>query len=144
MAYSRGPDNSLSMTGLDQAPWDEETPVLSYSISEEFRASIASPLETSESSDEDSATKSQTTKLQTQLQAKADSNYSDSSSDNCVIVGYVKPLAEKTPEMVELSSDTEESIRKEKREDVKKQQLIQCCSWSDSESSRSFSPCSPT
>ncbi|KAM6226273.1 E3 ubiquitin-protein ligase Topors isoform 2-T2 [Spheniscus humboldti] len=144
MAYSQGPGNGLSVTGLSQAPWDDETPGPSYSISEEVHATIASPLEMSESSDEDSATKSRRNKLQTQLQANADSNDSDLSSDNCVIVGYVKPLAERTPEVVELSSDSEESIREEKREDVKKQQPIQCRSWSDSEPSRSFSPHSPT
>ncbi|KFP98687.1 E3 ubiquitin-protein ligase Topors, partial [Leptosomus discolor] len=144
MAYSQGPDNSLSVTGLGQAPWDDETPGPSYSISEEVRANVASPLETSESSDEDATTKSRRTKLQSQLQANGDSNDSDSSSDNCVIVGYVKPLAERTPEVVELSSDSEESIREEKREDMKKQQPIQCHSWSDSERSRSFSPPSPT
>ncbi|XP_052634101.1 E3 ubiquitin-protein ligase Topors [Harpia harpyja] len=143
-ACSQGPDNSLSVTGLGQAPWDDETPGPSYSISEEVRTTIASPLEMAESSDEDSATKSQRTKLQTQLQANADLKDSDSSSDNCVIVGYVKPLAERTPEVVELSSDSEEPIREEKREDVKKQQPIQCRSWSDSEPSRSFSPRSPT
>ncbi|XP_017671923.1 PREDICTED: E3 ubiquitin-protein ligase Topors isoform X1 [Lepidothrix coronata] len=144
VAYSQGPDNSSSVPGLGQAPWDDETPGPSYSVSEEVRATIASPLESSESSDEDSATGSQGTKLQTQLQANVDSNDSGSSSDNCVIVGYVKPLAERTPEVVELSSDSEESIREEKREDVKKQQPVQCHSWSDSERSRSFSPCSPT
>ncbi|XP_009698574.1 PREDICTED: E3 ubiquitin-protein ligase Topors [Cariama cristata] len=143
-AYSRGPDNNLSVTGLDQTPWDDETPGPSYSISEEVHATIASPLETSESSDEGFATRSRRTKLQTQLQANADSNDSDSSSDNCVIVGYVKPLAERTPEVVELSSDSEESIREEKREDVKKQKPIQFHSWSDSEPSRSFSPRSPS
>ncbi|XP_054666629.1 E3 ubiquitin-protein ligase Topors [Grus americana] len=144
VAYSQGPDNSLSVTGLDHAPWDDETPGPSYSISEEVRTTIASPLETSESSDDGSASKSRRTKLQTRLQANVDSNDSDSSSDNCVIVGYVKPLAERTPEVVELSSDSEESIREEKRETVKKQQPIQCRSWSDSEPSRSFSPHSPT
>nr|XP_010304935.1 PREDICTED: E3 ubiquitin-protein ligase Topors [Balearica regulorum gibbericeps] len=144
VAYSQGPDNSLSVTGLDHAPWDDETPGPSYSISEEVRTTIASPLETSESSDDGSAPKSRRTKLQTRLQANGDSNDSDSSSDNCVIVGYVKPLAERTPEVVELSSDSEESIREEKRETVKKQQPIQCRSWSDSEPSRSFSPHSPT
>ncbi|KFQ21119.1 E3 ubiquitin-protein ligase Topors, partial [Merops nubicus] len=144
MPYSQGPDNSLSVTDLDQAPWDDETPGPSYFISEDIPATIASPLETSESSDEDSATKSERTKLQAQLQANTNSNDSNSSSDNCVIVGYVKPLAERTPEVVELSSDSEESVREEKREDLKKKQQIQCRSWSDSEPSRSFSPRSPT
>ncbi|RMB92453.1 hypothetical protein DUI87_31095 [Hirundo rustica rustica] len=144
VAYPQGPENSLSVPGLGQAPWDDETPGPSYSISEEVRATIASPLESSESSDEDSASGSRRTKLQTELQANADSNDSGSSSDNCVIVGYVKPLAERTPEVVELSSNSEESIKEEKREDVKKQQPVQCHSWSDSEPSRSFSPHSPT
>ncbi|XP_035169849.1 E3 ubiquitin-protein ligase Topors-like [Oxyura jamaicensis] len=138
-ADSHGPDHSSSMTGIGQAPWDDETPGPSYSISEDVRTTVASPLDTSESSDEDSAAKR--TELQTQLQANADSNDSDSSSDNCVIVGYVKPLAERTPELVELSSDSEESIKEEKREDVKKQQSVQCRSWSDSE--QSSSPRSP-
>ncbi|KAM4879031.1 E3 ubiquitin-protein ligase Topors isoform 1-T1 [Sylvia borin] len=142
-AYPQGPDNSLSVPGLGQAPWDDETPGPSYSISEEVRATIAS-LESSESSDEDSASGSRRAKLQTELQANADSNDSGSSSDNCVIVGYVKPLAERTPEVVELSSDSEESIKEEKKEDVKKQRPVQCHSWSDSEPSRSFSPHSPT
>ncbi|XP_023800080.1 E3 ubiquitin-protein ligase Topors-like [Cyanistes caeruleus] len=140
VVYPQGPDTSLSVPGLGQAPWDDETPGPSYSISEEVRATIASPLESSESSDEDSASGSRRTKLQTGLQAHADSNDSGSSSDNCVIVGYVKPLAERTPEVVELSSDSEESIKEEKREDVKKQLPVQCHSWSDSEPSRSFSP----
>ncbi|XP_069735877.1 E3 ubiquitin-protein ligase Topors [Phaenicophaeus curvirostris] len=142
-ACSQGPGNSMSVTSLGQAPWDDETPGPSYSISEEVRATIASPLETSDSSDEGSATKNQRTKPESELQANTDSNDSDSSSDNCVVVGYVKPLAERTPEVVELSSDSEESIREEKREDVNKQQPIQCGGWSDSEPSRSFSPRSP-
>ncbi|KAM4638123.1 E3 ubiquitin-protein ligase Topors isoform 2-T2 [Amazona ochrocephala] len=137
-AYSQGPDNSLSVTGLSHAPWDDETPGPSYSISEEVPAT----LEMSQSSDEGSATKSQRTNLQTQLQANADSNDSGSSSDNCVIVRYVKPLAERTPEVVELSSDSEEPVREEKNEDVKKQQPVHCRSWSDSEPSRSLSPLS--
>ncbi|KFP79856.1 E3 ubiquitin-protein ligase Topors, partial [Apaloderma vittatum] len=143
-AYSQGPDNSLSMTGLSQAPWDDETPGPSYFFSDSVPAGIDTPLEASESSDEDSATKSQRTKLQTELQANAPSNKSDSSSDSCIIVGYVKPLAERTPEVVELSSDSEESIREEKKEDAKNQQPVQSRSWSDTEPSRSFSPRSPT
>ncbi|XP_074751207.1 E3 ubiquitin-protein ligase Topors-like [Athene noctua] len=140
MAYSQGSDNRWSGTGLGQAPWDDETRGPSCSISEEAHATIASPLKMSESSDEGSAAQSRRTKLQTWLQATADLNNSDSSSDSSVIVGYVKPLAERTPEVVELSSDAEE----EQREDVKKQRPIQCCSWSDSEPSRSLSPHSST
>ncbi|KAM6230180.1 E3 ubiquitin-protein ligase Topors [Porphyrio hochstetteri] len=143
-AFPQGSGNSLSVTGLDQAPWDDETPGPSYSISEDVRTTIASPLLTSESSEEGSTPESQRSRLQTQLQTNADSNDSDSSSDNCVIVGYVKPLAERTPEVVELSSDTEESIREETKETVMKQEPMRSRSWSDSEQSRSISPHSPT
>ncbi|KAM6105610.1 LOW QUALITY PROTEIN: E3 ubiquitin-protein ligase Topors-like [Pterocles gutturalis] len=144
MACSQGTDNCSSVTGLGQAPWDDETPGSSYSTSEEVQTTVASPLETSESSDEDSPTKRRRTKPPAQLQATADSNDSDSSSDSCVTVGYVKPPAERTPEVVELSSDSEESLKEEKKEDVEKEQQILCPSWSDREQSRSFSPLSPS
>ncbi|XP_032062226.1 E3 ubiquitin-protein ligase Topors [Aythya fuligula] len=141
-ANAHGPNRSSSMTSIGQAPWDDETPGPSYSIAEDIRTTIASPLVTSESSDEDSAARR--TLQQAQLQANAYLNDSDSSPDNCVIVGYVKPLAERTPELVELSSDSEESIREERREDIAQQQPVQCRSWSDSEQSRSSSPRFPT
>ncbi|NXJ06580.1 TOPRS ligase, partial [Odontophorus gujanensis] len=140
-ADPQGPEHSSSVSGVGQAPWDDETPGPSYSISEEVHTTVTSPLEMSESSDEDSARKGAT--LRPQLQASVASNESDSSSDNCVIIGYVKPLAERTPELVELSSDSEESVREEKREDVKKEQSVQGRSWSDSELSRASSPHSP-
>ncbi|NXL85271.1 TOPRS ligase, partial [Alectura lathami] len=138
---SQGPEHSSSMSGVGQAPWDDETPGPSYSISEEARATVASPLVMSESSDEGSTTNR--TGAQPQLHPNVESSDSDSSSDNCVIVGYVKPLAERTPELVELSSDSEESSREEKKGDVKKEQSIHCRSWSDSEPSRGASPRSP-
>ncbi|NXP56789.1 TOPRS ligase, partial [Heliornis fulica] len=144
MACPQGPSNNLSVTGLDQAPWDDETPGPSYSISEEVRTTVTSPLVTSESSEEGSIQEGHRSEQVTPIQDKADSNDSDSSSDSCVIVGYVKPLAERTPEVVELSSDSEESIREETREAVMKQQPVQCHTWSDSETSRSTSSPSPT
>ncbi|XP_027302001.2 E3 ubiquitin-protein ligase Topors [Anas platyrhynchos] len=137
-ADAHGPNRSSSMTSIGQAPWDDETPGPSYSIAEDIRTTIVSPLVTSESSDEDSAARR--ILQQAQLQPNAYANDGDSSSDSCVIVGYVKPLAERTPEVVELSSDSEESIREERREDMTQQQPVQCRSWSDSEQSRSLSP----
>lgn len=78
-----------------------------------------------------------TTEQHTQLQADVDLNDSGCSLDNCVIVGYVKPLAERTPEPLKVSLDTEESVRRKKK---RKQQPneFHCCS--DSEPSRSSSP----
>lgn len=76
-----------------------------------------------ESSDEDSAWKRTT--RQPQLQAGVDSSVTDSLSEYHDITGYVNLYVETTPEMTELSSDSEDSIRKEKREDMKKEQSIQ-------------------
>ena len=141
-AGSQRPGHGSAVTGTGQAPWDDETPGPSYSILGEIPLNIASPLETSESSDENSAAKR--TEQQIRLQANADPNDSDSSSsDNCIIIVYVNSPAERTPELAELSSDSAESIREEKRQDVKKQQPIRCRSWSDSDQSRSSPPRSP-
>ncbi|XP_062985265.1 E3 ubiquitin-protein ligase Topors [Elgaria multicarinata webbii] len=125
--------------GTNQAPWDDETPGPSYSSSEQVHAAVTTALDTSESSDEDPSTN--TTELQTELPASIDMNgNSCDSSDNCVIVGYVKPLAERTPELVELSSDSEESADGGKIEDVKKVQPIQYHSFSDTDASGYTSP----
>ncbi|XP_006025031.1 E3 ubiquitin-protein ligase Topors isoform X2 [Alligator sinensis] len=139
-ADSQEPDHNASTTGTDQAPWDDETPGPSYSSSEQVHAAVAS--DTSESSDEEPARNG--SDAQGQSQANTEPNdISDASSENCVIVGYVKPLAERTPELVELSSDSEESVAEEKSENVKKPQPIQFHSFSDSEASGCSSLHSP-
>uniref|UniRef100_A0A8D0G8D4 E3 ubiquitin-protein ligase Topors n=1 Tax=Sphenodon punctatus TaxID=8508 RepID=A0A8D0G8D4_SPHPU len=133
-ADSQEPDHNVSTTGIGQAPWDDETPGPSYSSSEQVHAALSAPLDTSESSDEEPATNG--AKSQIELQANAvPGDDSDSSSENCVIVGYVKPLAERTPELVELSSNSEESVDIEENEELKKPQSIQFHSFSDSDAS---------
>ncbi|KYO35179.1 E3 ubiquitin-protein ligase Topors isoform A [Alligator mississippiensis] len=97
---------------------------------------------TTESSDEEPARNG--SDAQGQSQANTEPNdISDASSENCVIVGYVKPLAERTPELVELSSDSEESVAEEKSENVKKPQPIQFHSFSDSEATGCGFACIP-
>ncbi|XP_074850149.1 E3 ubiquitin-protein ligase Topors isoform X2 [Carettochelys insculpta] len=139
---SQEPDHNASAANVDQAPWDDETPGPSYSSSEQVHVAMASPLDTSETSDEEPSRNG--TKLPGQLEGNtAPDGESDSSSDNCVIVGYVKPLAERTPELVELSSDSEESVDDGKSGDAMKPQPIQFHVFSVSDASGCSSPCSP-
>ncbi|XP_040488257.1 E3 ubiquitin-protein ligase Topors [Ursus maritimus] len=128
----------INVTTVSQAPWDDETPGPSYSSSEQVHAAMSSLLNTSDSSDEELVTGRATSQIQG-VQTNEDlNNDSDSSSDNCVIVGFVKPLAERTPELVELSSDSEELGSYEKMETVKTQE--QSYSSGDSDVSRCSSP----
>ncbi|XP_070598559.1 E3 ubiquitin-protein ligase Topors [Erythrolamprus reginae] len=123
------------------APWDDETPGPSYSTTEQVHASPATALNTSESSDEEPIGN------RTELQMSQDTNIEvngdiSDSSDNCIIVDYVKPLAERTPELVQLSSDSEVSADDDKKEDTDKVQPMQFCSFSPTDISRSASPSS--
>lgn len=119
-------------TGIGQALWDDETPGPSYSSSDQVHAPVSATLDSSESSDEETAANTALAGLERQLQDSVETNCDSGDSDNCVIVGYVKPLAERTPELVQLSSDSEESVDGETTEDVK-EQPIQCPSCSDSD-----------
>ncbi|KAM4808566.1 E3 ubiquitin-protein ligase Topors [Rhinophrynus dorsalis] len=141
-ADAREPDVSSTLLGVSQAPWDDETPGPSYSILEDTSAAVSTTLNISESSDEEPAiskpiqTEASNTETVENIQDKA------FPSDDCVIVGYVKPLAERTPELVELSSDSEYSLCEVKCTESKKP-LIKPLILSDSrESSRSSSPSS--
>lgn len=135
-ADSQEPDLNAFRGGIGQAPWDDETPGPSYSSSEQVRAAISAALDTSESSDEEPSANA--TESQAQLPASVEPN--GENDDNCVIVGYVKPLAERTPELVELSSDSAESVDGGKSEDVKEVQPIQYHSFSDTDASGYGSP----
>ncbi|XP_045418949.1 E3 ubiquitin-protein ligase Topors [Lemur catta] len=130
----------INVATVSQAPWDDETPGPSYSSSEQVHVAMSSLLNTSDSSDEELVTGGTTSQIQG-VQTNEDlNNDSDSSSDNCVIVGFVKPLAERTPELVELSSDSEELGTYEKMETVKTQEQDQSYSSGDSDVSRCSSP----
>lgn len=130
----------INVGTVSQAPWDDETPGPSYSSSEQVPVTMSSLLNTSDSSDEELVTGVTTSQIQG-VQTNEDlNNDSDSSSDNCVIVGFVKPLAERTPELVELSSDSEELGSYEKIETVKTQEQEHSYSTGDSDVSRCSSP----
>lgn len=139
-ADSQDPERNAFTTGIGQAPWDDETPGPSYSsAAEQVSTAVSATLDTSESSDEEPL--GNASEAQMQLPASVETNGdSDGSSDNCVIVGYVKPLAERTPELVELSSDSEGSVDVGKNEDVSKVQPIQYHSFSETDASGYASP----
>ncbi|XP_075823628.1 E3 ubiquitin-protein ligase Topors isoform X1 [Microtus pennsylvanicus] len=130
----------MNVSTVRQAPWDDETPGPSYSSSEQVHVGMSSLLNSSDSSDEELVPTGATPQVQG-VQANDDlNNDSDSSSDNCVIVGFVKPLAERTPELVELSSDSEELGSYEKMETVKTQEQEQSYSSDDSDVCQCSSP----
>ncbi|XP_030741200.2 E3 ubiquitin-protein ligase Topors [Echinops telfairi] len=130
----------INVATVSQAPWDDETPGPSYSSSEQVHASMSSLLNTSDSSDDELVTRGTPPQIQGAQTNEDLNNDSDSSSDNCVIVGFVKPLAERTPELVELSSDSEELGSYEKIETVKTQEPEHSYSSGDSDISRCSSP----
>ncbi|XP_038202923.1 E3 ubiquitin-protein ligase Topors isoform X2 [Arvicola amphibius] len=130
----------MNVSTVRQAPWDDETPGPSYSSSEQVHVGMSSLLNSSDSSDEELVPTGATPQVQG-VQTNDDlNNDSDSSSDNCVIVGFVKPLAERTPELVELSSDSEEVGSYDKMETVKTQEQEQSYSSDDSDVCRCSSP----
>ncbi|KAJ8281061.1 hypothetical protein GJAV_G00063060 [Gymnothorax javanicus] len=109
---------------LSQAPWDDETPGPSYSTTEQ---AAHLTLEVSDSESESGGEEVEGPVVTPQLctQVKKDlvqgKDRADSSSeDDCVIIGYVKPMVERTPELVQLSSDSEESVH-----DVKPEAFLQ-------------------
>ncbi|CAN9510330.1 unnamed protein product [Ophioblennius macclurei] len=106
-------------SSLSHSMWDDETPGPSYSTTaEQSRTEHQSVLD----SDSDSSLEEETQRFgvsphETSPIHQTDSNAGEcineecmsSDNDDCVIVGFVKPTAERTPELVQLSSNSEES-----------------------------------
>ncbi|XP_029950971.1 topoisomerase I binding, arginine/serine-rich a [Salarias fasciatus] len=106
-------------SSLSHSMWDDETPGPSYSTTaEQSRTERQSVLD----SDSDSSLEEEPQRFGASPQETSPINQADlslgecineepvsSDSDDCVIVGFVKPTAERTPELVQLSSDPEES-----------------------------------
>ncbi|XP_075066986.1 E3 ubiquitin-protein ligase Topors [Mixophyes fleayi] len=134
-ANSREPDVPSSSLAVGQAPWDDETPGPSYFTLDQATTSI---LTTVDSSDEEPSSSRLATK---NVQNKSSEGMQDQvlPSDECVIVGYVKPLAERTPELVELSSDSEGSLCEVPIEQTSKPQLKPFALLDSSESRSSSS-----
>lgn len=119
-----------STSTLSHSVWDDETPGPSYSTTaEQARAQRLSVLD----SDSDTSLEEETHEFGASPQQMSPRDQTDltqggcnneeclsSDSDDCVIVGFVKPTAERTPELVKLSSDSDESAS----EDTKKVPLL--------------------
>ncbi|MGH0120949.1 UNVERIFIED_CONTAM: hypothetical protein FKN15_061640 [Acipenser sinensis] len=111
---------SMAGSGLSQAPWDDETPGPSYSAMEQVQPAMFSVCESESmtSGDEEGQIRPL---VQESAQVKTDPSANEgadasSTDEDCVIVGFVKPLAERTPELIQLSSDSEESVHSESTE----------------------------
>lgn len=113
---------------LSQSMWDDETPGPSYSTrAEQSRTECLSVVD----SDSDSSLEEETQEFPASPQQRSpptqtdliqsEVNHNDcltSDSEDCVIVGFVKPTAERTPELVRLSSDSSDESAGEDTKEV--------------------------
>ncbi|XP_076004269.1 topoisomerase I binding, arginine/serine-rich a [Genypterus blacodes] len=114
-----------SMSTLSHSLWDDETPGPSYSTTvEQSRTERLSVLDLdSDSSVENDMRESGASPQPTSPRVQTDPipvkvNNDDSDSDDCLIVGFVKPTTDRTPELVQLSSDSSEDSANEDTKDV--------------------------
>lgn len=85
-------------SSLSQSAWDDETPGPSYSAAEP--SCSLSSLSFSPT--------------------RPEAAHEEEGEEECLIVGYKKPIAERTPELVQLSSDSEEDeLQQQKKEEDK-------------------------
>ncbi|XP_030018191.1 E3 ubiquitin-protein ligase Topors-like isoform X2 [Sphaeramia orbicularis] len=91
---------------LSLTAWDDETPGPSYSSAEP--SCLFSPAPQEGASEE---------RVEKQQQMEGEEE-----EEECLIVGYKKPIAERTPELVQLSSDTEEEKQQQEEEEKKKEE----------------------
>lgn len=110
-----------SNSNLSHTMWDDETPGPSYSTQTE-----PSHIEQLSLPDSDSDSSLEEDPQDFQAPVETGSHQKDliphhecfsSDSEDCVIVGFVKPAAERTPELVQLSSDSSDDSAAEDIED---------------------------
>ncbi|XP_056315279.1 topoisomerase I binding, arginine/serine-rich a [Danio aesculapii] len=98
---------------LSQTAWDDETPGPSYSS----EPSQVLPVHVRDSDSDSSVGEAVMPVAAVPHQDRSanpdtippEEDHSSSNEEDCVIIGYVKPVAERTPELVQLSSDSENS-----------------------------------
>lgn len=133
-----------STSNLSYSMWDDETPGPSYSSTAD--QSLTERLSVQDS-DSDSSLEEETQQFNASPRQQSPRNQTDltqdkvhnneclsSDSDDCVIVGFVKPTAERTPELVHLSSDSEESVSEDTKNVLRLPQHIRFTSLSPSAS----------
>lgn len=104
-------------SSLRYSAWDDETPGPSYSTTAapRSRTEYMSVLDTDSDSSSEETQEAEVRPQQIDLNQPNvlegdvdDEECTSSDSDECVIIGFTKPLAERTPELVKLSSDSED------------------------------------
>ncbi|XP_062457433.1 E3 ubiquitin-protein ligase Topors-like, partial [Rhea pennata] len=135
-ATTPGPAQSPSPAG---SPGYTMLPVTSYAGPRDIATATQSPQDLQTNSDNRAAQAGG--EAQRQLPAPANPQDSDSSSDSCVLVGCWKPSAERSPECIVLSSDSEHSAPAEEAciasptsRTVKSKVLLRCVNkrpWAD-------------
>lgn len=153
IAISEDEDHSLeldppgeSRSSLSYSVWDDETPGPSYSTTgEQHRAECLSVQDSDSDSSLEETQEFGVSPGQISPLNQVDATHGEvnkeeclsSDSEDCVIIGFVKPTAERTPELVKLSSDSEESACEDTKEVVFKPQHIRFSSISPAASQRS-------
>lgn len=126
-ATTPGPAQSPSPAG---SPGYTTLPVTSYAGPRDIATATQSHQDLQTNSDNRAAQAGG--EAQRQLPAPANPQDSDSSSDSCVLVGYWKPSAERSPECIVLSSDSEHSAPAEEGDTGQKEQPLHTPSCSHS------------
>lgn len=119
-------------SNLSNSMWDDETPGPSYSTSaEQSRAECLSVLDSDSDSSLEEEEEEEAQAFRASPQRTSPPNQADvtqgkvnqdeclsSDSDDCVIVGVIKPTSERTPELVQLSSNSDDDSALEDTKDV--------------------------
>uniref|UniRef100_A0A087XCL3 E3 ubiquitin-protein ligase Topors n=1 Tax=Poecilia formosa TaxID=48698 RepID=A0A087XCL3_POEFO len=130
IAISAGSHDDVIQTGssLSLSGWDDETPGPSYTSAEPPH-SLTTPPPLSPAP---------------QQPANQEGAEPRGEEEECLIVGYKKPIAERTPELVQLSSDSEEDEGEKKKAEQQKEanSRRRSGSWSESSGRSRKSVCS--
>ncbi len=121
---------------LSQTAWDDETPGPSYSS----EPSQVLPFPVRDSDSDSSVGEAVVSVAAVPHQDRpantgtiaVEEEHSAGSDDDCVVIGYVKPVSERTPELVQLSSDSEHSEQNAELQSSRAAQHIRFTSESDS------------
>ncbi|KAG1956867.1 topoisomerase I binding, arginine/serine-rich a [Pimephales promelas] len=128
-------DYATPTVTLSQTAWDDETPGPSYSS----ELSQGLPFHVRDSDSDSSVGEAVVSVAAVPHQDRpgntatiaAEEEGSSGSDEDCVIISYVKPVAERTPELVQLSSDSEHSEQNEEPQNLPAPQHIRFTSESD-------------
>uniref|UniRef100_A0A673WEP8 E3 ubiquitin-protein ligase Topors n=1 Tax=Salmo trutta TaxID=8032 RepID=A0A673WEP8_SALTR len=118
----RRPVSVAGSSALSQSAWDDETPGPSYSTAEPSQSPM--PLSISPGGRDSGPAGANQNPAQDTTAAgdgeRVEEGGEEEEGEQCMIVGFVKAMAERTPELVQLSSDPsdEEGEKQEKKETV--------------------------